>query len=125
MPEFSPPPRSRSRLRFAATAALLALAPGLARADEAPSSCSTVAQAEQMAIAFGAERLQTLTGGQWKYVSDVFQKAAAEPPPGDGAAMALRKDGSAIIYFLSGDRACAPVSLGKETVDAILAAGAR
>jgi hypothetical protein len=123
MPAARLPPSRLARLALVAAIAFVAVAPRLARADDAqPWSCSTVAQAEQMAIAFGAQGLTTLTEGQRTLVSAVFERAVASLPPGDKVAMALRKDGSAIFYFVDGDRACAPVKLAKEIVDAIMAA---
>ncbi len=115
------------RAIFLALAALVGLASFPARADEAVKwSCTSMDGAKAMARALGGADFVTLTDDQWQFLRGVFVMAPDTPeslPPGDQAAMSLRPDGSGSVIFVDGDRACAPVKLGREAVEVLMMVG--
>jgi hypothetical protein len=109
------------RYSLFAAAALAAAAP--VRAQDA-AQCSTVAEAEQIAIVFGGHSFVTLTPAQAAVARSMFAIATLESAPGDEVAISLHADGSAYVYFLdrSRDQACSPIRLVKDDVAAVIPA---
>lgn len=105
--------------------ALLAAVP--ARAEDAPRfPCGPMDRASELARATGGAPFVTLSAEQWQFTRGLFVMAPDTPsalPPGDRAAISKREDGTASIVFLDGDQACAPMRLGKEGVDILMAVG--
>jgi len=126
-----PDPRL-SRGAFARLAVLTALgafllAPGLARAEDTIQwPCGPLAKATEMAKTLGGSDFITLTGDQWQFLRGVFVQAPDTPmalPPGDRAAMSLLPDGSGSVIFVDGDRACAPIELGRAAIEVLMMVG--
>lgn len=111
----------------ACAAAIFAALLAPARADDAPQfPCGSIEKAKEMARAMGGGEFVALTNDQWQFVRGLFVMAPDTPaslPPGDGAQMSLRPDGSASIVFIDGDRACAPIKLGPEAIKVIMMVG--
>ncbi len=112
-----------ARLCAVAVIGAIALFPRLARAADDPS-CATLPMVAQIAEAFGAPGLAPLDADKAAALRGFFAANALDAAPGDGAAMAARRDGSAIVYFLdsASGLACSPVRIDKAAVDAILGA---
>ncbi len=118
-------------LRLAAIALIAAFlaAPRLARADEAAGvrwPSGPISEAKSMARALGGADFVALTGDQWNFLRGMFIESPDTPeslPPGNGAVMSLRPDGSASIVFVDGDLACAPMKLGRRGVEALMSVG--
>lgn len=66
------------------------------------------------------EPFVSLSPEQWEFVRGIYLMDPNTPPglpPGDGAEMSRREDGSATIVFLDGPLACSPMHLLKDGVD--------
>jgi hypothetical protein len=117
-----------SRLRLAIVAALaFALIAPAARAEDAIRwPCGSMEEAKQIARALGGADFVALTGDQWQFLRGIFVMAPDTPeslPPGDRAAMSLLPDGSGSVIFVDGDRACAPIRLGREAIETLMMVG--
>jgi hypothetical protein len=111
-------------------AAAIAFTAMLSRAVLADESvrwpCGSMGEAKQIARALGGADFVTLTSDQWQFLRGIFVMAPDTPeslPPGDRAAMSLLPDGSGSVIFVDGDRACAPIKLGREAIEALMMVG--
>lgn len=112
-------------LALAVGVAVIGLAP--ARADDAiPWPCGPMSGAAALAKALGGSDFVTLTNDQWQFLRGIFVMAPDTPaslPPGDHAAMSIHSDGSASVIFVDGDRACAPIKLGRQAIEVLMMVG--
>jgi hypothetical protein len=69
--------------------------------------CSTIAQAEQLVVAWGGKKLVGLDTLQAVAARNLYFAAVFDTPRGDDAALSLRPDGSAYLYFLDSRRGLA------------------
>jgi phosphotransferase system HPr-like phosphotransfer protein len=110
-------------IRYWPFAAAAMAAVSSAHAQDA-AQCSTVAQAEQIAIVFGGQSFVTLTPSQAAVARSMFSIATLEAAPGDEVVISLHSDGTAYVYFLDRghDQACSPIRLFKDDVAAVISA---
>ena len=131
MPERRSPRGPSMRLApfaaFALAGVFAVIGARLARAEEAiPWPCGPMSGAASLAKALDGSDFVTLTNDQWQFLRGIFVMAPDTPaslPPGDHAAMSLHSDGSASVIFIDGDRACAPIRLGREAIEVLMMVG--
>ena len=76
--------------------------------------------------ALGGANFVTPTSDQRQILRGIFVMAPDTPeslPPGYCAAMSLLPDGSGSAIFVDGDRACAPIELGRAAIEVLMMVG--
>ena len=101
--------------------------PSLACAENAIQwPCAPMAEAEHRESALGGADFVTPTSDQRQVLRGIFVMAPDTPeslPPSDCAAMSLLPDGSGSVIFVDGDWACAPIELGRATIEVLMMVG--